>query len=54
LVGDGELMEELKNQVQRLGVGDAVCFWGRRNNVAQILEKVDLVVLPSLWEGDQS
>lgn len=51
LVGEGELREELKLQVQELGIEDVVLFLGKRNDVEQLYQMMDLFVLPSNFEG---
>lgn len=50
-VGDGELREELKSRVQRLGLAARVHFAGARRDLGNILGAVDMFVMPSLWEG---
>lgn len=51
IVGDGALRAELEALAAAQGVGDAVFFLGARNDVASLLESLDLFVLPSLSEG---
>lgn len=51
LIGDGELLEEYIGLVQRLGVESRVIFGGFHEDVHAFYDAVDLVVLPSLWEG---
>ena len=51
LVGDGILHDQITNQVKSLGLTDKVIFLGRRSDVGNILQSVDIFVLPSLWEG---
>lgn len=51
VVGDGRLMNALKQQVARLGLSSDVIFTGERDDVAQILKVMDIFVLTSLWEG---
>lgn len=50
-VGEGKLMESVKNQVSQKKLEDRVFFLGFRKDVAQILKTVDISVVPSLWEG---
>lgn len=50
-IGDGDLREELRAQVQRVGLGEHVHFLGNRYDVPELLAASDLFVLPSLWEG---
>ena len=51
LVGDGPLLDSVRNRVFQLGIQDRVNFLGRRSDVAAILEKSDVFVLTSFWEG---
>jgi len=50
-LGDGELLEELKNLATRLGVEKNVTFLGWRPDVAEVMSIFDVFVLPSLNEG---
>jgi glycosyltransferase involved in cell wall biosynthesis len=50
-VGDGALRPQIEDQVVRLGVARQVVFTGYRDDVARLLKTVDVVVLPSRWEG---
>lgn len=51
LISDGPRFEQVKQQVTRLGLEDAVIFAGRRSDAAAIYSAMDLFMLPSLWEG---
>lgn len=51
LVSEGRLMDEIKNKVNRLGLTDAVRFLGFRDDVHELMQAMDVFVLPSLWEG---
>ena len=51
LVGNGWLEEKLKRQVLNLSIQDAVIFLGDRSDVNEILNSVDVFVLPSISEG---
>lgn len=51
LIGDGFLREGIESQVKELGLEDSVIFTGLRNDVADILQRVDCFVFPSLYEG---
>jgi glycosyltransferase involved in cell wall biosynthesis len=51
LVGDGPVMSECRQLVQRLGLGEAVVFAGEQTDVRPFLEQMDLVVLPSSREA---
>ncbi|NEG70847.1 glycosyltransferase [Bifidobacterium ramosum] len=55
LVGGGERDDRLKHAMQakaaRLGIADAVRFLGIRDDVARLMQGMDVFVLPSLYEG---
>jgi len=51
LVGEGELKDELQDQVRKLGLVNNVHFLGNRDDVPSLLASIDLFILPSLWEG---
>lgn len=51
LIGDGPLKEQLKVKVNQLSLNDKVLFLGSRGDVNQLLQGVDLFIMPSLFEG---
>lgn len=51
LAGDGELLDLTKKKVASLGLENSVLFLGKRNDVAQLYQALDVFVLPSLYEG---
>ncbi len=51
IVGEGSLMESLRDLVTRLELSDAVIFTGFLEDVPQILATFDVAVLPSYFEG---
>lgn len=53
VIGDGELLPELREQAARLGLGDAVRFVGPRDPaaVAEAMRTADVFVLPSRFEN---
>ena len=51
LVGRGELFEDTKLLADRLNIADSVIFLGVRDDVSNILNAMDLFVLPSFHEG---
>ena len=51
LVGQGELEENMKEKVAKLGLDDCVEFLGARNDVPKLLKDFDVFLLPSLFEG---
>lgn len=51
LVGSGPLEVEIKQYCTALGIQDSVLFLGYRNDVPDLLQAMDVFVLPSLFEG---
>ena len=51
IAGKGELEQELRERAERLGVAGHVRFLGVRMDWNEILQLLDVYVLPSVWEG---
>jgi glycosyltransferase involved in cell wall biosynthesis len=51
LVGEGELKDELKVKSKKLKFEDKIFFVGFRNDIKEILQSIDVLVMPSLLEG---
>ena len=51
MVGIGEKEEEIKQKVKELNIEDKVIFAGFRTNVNEIMQAMDVFLLPSLYEG---
>ncbi len=51
LVGQGPLMDQIKEQVLNLGLKDSVKFLGQRNDANEIYQAMDLFLFPSVYEG---
>jgi glycosyltransferase involved in cell wall biosynthesis len=51
VVGDGSLRVSLEARARALGVADSILWAGFRADVARVLDALDLLVLPSLYEG---
>jgi glycosyltransferase involved in cell wall biosynthesis len=51
LIGTGPQMELIKSKVRRENLEAYVIFTGEVNNVEEIMQGVDVMVLPSLFEG---
>lgn len=51
LVGTGPLMEEVRRKSDSLGLHENIMFLGLRKDVNRILQAVDAVILPSIYEG---
>lgn len=49
--GDGELREEIRQKVHRLGLDAAISFMGLSDNIFPHLNESDIFLLPSLYEG---
>lgn len=51
IVGDGPLRGKLERLNKRLGTNEAIDFLGERKDIPSLISKLDIFVLPSLWEG---
>lgn len=51
LVGGGEGMSQIREKAQKLGIAEHVHFLGVRSDVADLMQAMDVFVLPSLYEG---
>lgn len=51
LIGEGPLMESIKNEVSNLHLANKVFFLGVRNDVADLYNAMDVFLFPSLYEG---
>jgi len=51
IAGDGPCRPSLEKRIERLGIGRSVHLLGRRDDVDQILGRVDVGALSSDWEG---
>ena len=51
LLGDGELLDEMKDKAKSLNIDKSVMFLGNVNNVNEMYQAMDLFLLPSLFEG---
>jgi glycosyltransferase involved in cell wall biosynthesis len=51
LVGDGDLLPELRSRAENAGLTDRVLFLGWREDVPDLLHAFDIFVFPSLSEG---
>lgn len=51
LIGSGELRKNCELQVQKLGIQDSVVFLGIRKDIPELLNMMDLFLLPSFFEG---
>lgn len=51
LVGDGELHPQIAQRVEELGITDSVRFFGMVENTRELYQAMDVMVMPSLFEG---
>ena len=51
LLGDGELLEEIRDLAEELGISEKVRFLGSQSNIYPYLHEGDLFLLPSDYEG---
>lgn len=51
IVGEGQLERRLRGQARALGISDRVSFVGFRAEVAQVYPAMDVLAVPSLFEG---
>lgn len=50
-VGEGEMRPRIENRVHQYGLDDCVVLMGICSNVNEIMQAMDIFILPSLWEG---
>lgn len=51
LIGRGTLEPQIRSQVKRLGLDEKVVFAGLRSDVNELMQAMDVFVLPSHYEG---
>jgi glycosyltransferase involved in cell wall biosynthesis len=51
LVGQGDLLKEIKSKVDKLNLTTVVKFLGLRPDVGNVMQAMDLFLFPSLYEG---
>lgn len=51
LIGDGPLKDQIEKKVLELGIEDSVIMAGIRTDVPQLLQAMDVLLLPSFFEG---
>ena len=51
LLGDGELLEPMKQKAKELGIERSIMFMGNVDNVNEMYQAMDVFLLPSLFEG---
>ena len=50
-IGQGETMEEMKEIVNQKRLQNSILFLGLRNDVPDLMQAMDVFILPSLYEG---
>lgn len=51
LVGNGPLEKEIQSKANDYGIADKILFLGMRSDVAQLMQAMDVFLLPSRFEG---
>ena len=51
LIGDGELVDDVKKQIGEYGIADKVILYGTSDHVSELMQAMDLFLLPSNYEG---
>ena len=51
MVGDGDLLDEIKQKCRNLGIIEQTIFLSNRSDIAGLLSASDCMVFPSLYEG---
>ena len=51
LIGEGELEQDIRNKVKKLGLTDSVRFMGKQKDTSKFYQAMNCFVLPSRYEG---
>lgn len=51
IVGEGSLLDSLRESVQKNNINEKVIFTGKRHDIPDILSAIDLFIMPSIAEG---
>ena len=51
IVGEGDLKDAMLQEINKYGIADSVKWLGRRNDVEQLMQGMDLLLQPSIFEG---
>lgn len=51
LVGDGELKQKIETEIEKLELSGKVLLTGVRTNIGELMQVMDVFVLPSIYEG---
>ena len=50
-IGDGPMKEQLKKEVDELGLASEVTFWGNQLKPEEYVRMMDIFIMPSIYEG---
>lgn len=51
LIGSGHMIDDVKQIANKMGISERVVFTGSLSNVEEMLQAMDVMILPSLYEG---
>lgn len=51
LVGKGDQMQAVKDKAEKLKISDKILFLGARQDISDLMQSMDIFILPSLYEG---
>src|SRR5699024_9391685 len=51
LIGEGPLLSQIQEKVKKMKLEKRVLFLGFRKDIPEVMHTVDLIVIPSKWEG---
>lgn len=51
LIGEGELKTEIEELVKKKNLADKVIFTGVRKDINELVQAIDIIVMPSIYEG---
>jgi glycosyltransferase involved in cell wall biosynthesis len=51
IIGSGDIRADLEQEVRRLNLEDRIVFTGQRKDVPRLLAGLDVIAMPSRWEG---
>lgn len=51
IIGDGPYRFYVKQEIDRVGLGEWIRFWGWQEDMSRLWPLIDVLFLPSLWEG---
>ena len=51
LIGEGRLYQEIKERAQQMGIEESILFMGKRRDVNDLMQAMDVFAFPSRFEG---